>query len=67
MARPTKPKGQAREKLMQVRVQDREYEVFKEAAEAAGLDLSGWVRARLRDAAVRDMKKYMPLSDEERK
>lgn len=62
MARPRKTKGDARGKLMQVRVQNREYEVFKEAAEAAGLDLSAWVRSRLRDAALRDKKKYISLA-----
>jgi hypothetical protein len=63
MARPKKPKGYAREKLMQVRVQDGEYKSFKEAADAAGLDLSGWVRSRLRDAALKDKKKYIDVSD----
>jgi hypothetical protein len=63
MARPKKNEAEARGKLMQVRVQDREYEMFKESADAAGLDLSGWVRARLRDAALRDKKKYGSLSN----
>jgi uncharacterized protein (DUF1778 family) len=58
MARPKKPKGQAREKLMQVRVQVREYQSFKEAADASGLDLSGWVRQQLLLAAKRDIKRY---------
>ncbi len=41
---------------MQVRVQNREYAAFKEAAEAVGLDLSGWVRERLRQAMRRDLR-----------
>lgn len=61
MARPKKKTDEVREKLMQVRVQSREYDAFKEAADSAGLDLSSWVRARLRDAAIRDKKKYLDL------
>lgn len=64
MARPPKDDGEARDKLMQVRVQPREYESYKNAADAAGLDLSGWVRAKLREAAIRDRKKYRSLADE---
>ncbi len=54
MARPAKPKGQSRDKLMQIRLQGKEYETFKEAAESAGLELSSWVRERLLDAVRRD-------------
>ena len=46
---------------MQVRVQDREYESFKEAADASGLELSSWVRQQLLLAAKRDMKRYASL------
>ena len=58
MARPKKPKGESRAKLMQVRVQETEYQCFKTAAKAAGLELSGWVRQQLLLAAKKDMKKY---------
>jgi predicted HicB family RNase H-like nuclease len=58
MPRPKKPKGQAREKLMQVRVQPKEYDSFKEAADSSGLDLSAWVRQQLLLAARRDIRKY---------
>jgi uncharacterized protein (DUF1778 family) len=54
MARPQKPEGEARDKLMQVRLQGREYELLKEAAERTGLDLSAWVREKLLNAAQRD-------------
>lgn len=47
MPRPRKPEGQARERLLQVRVLEKEYASFKEAAEQSGLDLSAWVRERL--------------------
>lgn len=58
MARPKKKPEESRAKLLQVRLQGREYEVFKEAAEQSGLDLSAWVRERLRNAARSDLKKY---------
>jgi hypothetical protein len=58
MARPRKKAGDSREKLLQVRLQDKEYETFREAAEQSGLDLSAWVRERLRNAARSDLKKY---------
>jgi predicted HicB family RNase H-like nuclease len=58
MARPKKESDEARSKLMQVRLQVKEYREFKDAAEAAGMELSVWVRAKLRDAARRDVRKY---------
>jgi predicted HicB family RNase H-like nuclease len=51
MARPQKPEGEARDKLMQIRLQPDEYVNFKEAAESSGLDLSAWVRQVLQKAA----------------
>jgi hypothetical protein len=54
MARPKKPDGESREKLMQVRVQDSEHKLFKSAAIKSGLDLSSWVRERLLQAARRE-------------
>lgn len=54
MARPKKISGQARDKLLQVRVLEREYSSFKGAAEESGLDLSSWVRERLLQAARRE-------------
>lgn len=48
----------ARDKLMQVRVRNREYQSFKEAAELSGLDLSAWVRQHLLQAARRELRKY---------
>jgi hypothetical protein len=58
MARPKKQKGESRDKLMQVRLQGKEYDTFKEAAETAGLDLSSWARAKLLEAARKEMKVY---------
>jgi uncharacterized protein (DUF1778 family) len=56
MARPLKPEGQARAKLLQVRVQDKEYERFRRAADQNGLDVSAWVRERLLQAARKELK-----------
>jgi tripartite-type tricarboxylate transporter receptor subunit TctC len=58
MARPTKQPGESRDKLLQVRLQLHEYQEFKQAAEALGLDLSAWVRTKLRDAVRKDLKRY---------
>lgn len=57
MARPRKAQTEARGKLMQVRVQEREHVQFKEAAEQAGLELSSWVRERLLQAAKKELRK----------
>jgi hypothetical protein len=54
MARPTKNEGEARDKLLQVRLKNREYSDFQEAAEQCGLDLSAWVRERLIQAARKE-------------
>lgn len=43
---------------MQVRLQEGEYDAFKKAADDAGLDLSAWVRERLRVAAQRDARQF---------
>jgi hypothetical protein len=67
MARPKKKRGESRDRLMQVRVQSKEYESFKDAADQTGMDLSEWVRARLRDAMLRDKKRYLPLTGEDSK
>ena len=53
MPRPKKKQDEARNRLMQIRLQASEYESYKQAAEIAGLDLSGWVRTKLREAAMR--------------
>lgn len=56
MARPKKKAAETRGKMLQVRLQGREYETFKGAAAKSGLDLSGWVRERLRQAAKKDLR-----------
>ena len=52
MGRPRKPAESSRSRLLQVRLVDREYELFRLAAEKANLGLSVWVRQHLRRAAI---------------
>lgn len=40
---------------LQIRLQPKEKEAFEIAAELAGIGLSGWVRERLRMAAIREL------------
>lgn len=44
-----------RTERIELRVQPDEKVAFEEAAELAGLPLSGWVRERLRRAAVKEL------------
>lgn len=53
MGRPKKEPGTHRDTLMQVRVTKEQYRLFQEAADATGLDLSGWVRRELLKEAKR--------------
>ena len=56
MARPIKTKSEVHRKTMQVRVRDKQLELFRQAAEKFGLDVSAWVRERLIQAAKRDLR-----------
>lgn len=40
---------------LQIRLGPEEKQAFEEAAEIAGIGLSGWVRERLRAAAIREL------------
>lgn len=53
--RPTKPLTRVKARYLQVRVQQAEKEGFDAAADLAGLDLSAWVRERLRMAARKEL------------
>ena len=55
MGKPPKDPNRKRDLFLQVRVVDAEKRTFQAAAELAGLDVSGWVRERLRDAARREL------------
>jgi uncharacterized protein (DUF1778 family) len=57
MARPRKEKTEVRGSLLQVRIQEQERELFKQAAKQSGLEVSGWVRERLLQAARKELRK----------
>ncbi len=56
--RPPKAKGSTKTRYLQVRVSDPEKAAFDTAAELAGLDMSAWVRERLRLAARTELEGY---------
>ena len=53
--RPHKEDEDLKSKSLLVRLDASEQQAFKDAAEAAGLPLSGWVRERLRRIARREL------------
>ena len=55
--RPPKGAGKAKAEFLQVRVDEAEKRAFNAAAELAGLDLSAWVRERLRLLARKELAK----------
>jgi hypothetical protein len=50
VGRPPLPKGEAKDVVLQSRVQPSERDRYRKAARAAGLDLSTWVREILNRA-----------------
>ena len=52
---PRKATGKAKDGLLQVRVGAAEKTAFSAAADLSGLDLSAWVRERLRQAARKEL------------
>ncbi len=62
--RPPKPAGTTKVRYLQVRVSDPEKAAFDAAADLAGLEMSAWVRERLRLAArkeLTDARKEVPF------
>jgi len=57
MGRPPKEAGTAHSESVLIRLEPAEKTAFKDAAEAAGVPLSIWVRERLRDVAKRELGK----------
>jgi len=53
--RPPKDPADKKRGYLQVRVDDAEKQAFNAAARLAGLDLSGWVRERLRQVARKEL------------
>jgi len=56
--RPPKERGSTKTRYLQVRVSDPEKTAFDAAAGLAGLDVSAWVRERLRLAARSELEGY---------
>jgi uncharacterized protein (DUF1778 family) len=56
--RPPKKKDDSKTRYLQVRVTDPEKTAFDAAANLAGLDMSAWVRERLRLAARNELQEY---------
>lgn len=57
MGRPQKPAEKRKGRYLQVRVSDPEKAAFDRASDIAGMDLSVWVRNRLRIAAKSEIEK----------
>lgn len=53
--RPKKAADERKGRYLQVRVDEAEKAAFDQAAALKGLDTSGWVRLRLREAAQKDL------------
>jgi hypothetical protein len=57
IGRPPKDPAKKKGEFLQVRVDDAEKQAFNAAADLAGIDLSAWVRERLRLIARRELEK----------
>jgi uncharacterized protein (DUF1778 family) len=53
--RPPKTEERRKAEYLDIRLEASEKEAFKDAAEVAGLDLSAWVRERLRSIARKEL------------
>jgi len=61
--RPPKPSTDRMDDVLHLRLQPLEKKAFTDAASLAGLELSGWVRERLRRAAIRELEEVaMPIA-----
>jgi predicted HicB family RNase H-like nuclease len=54
--RPPKEADRLRNDNLLVRLEPNEKEAFKDAADLAGMSLSAWVRQRLRQIAIKELK-----------
>lgn len=55
---PGRPrKSNSRNLTVEFRVSELEKQSFQDAADLAGIDLSAWIRERLRTAAIRDLER----------
>ena len=55
--RPPKAAGKTKGFRLDMRLEEAEKEAFREAAELAGLDMSGWIRERLRAVAWKELER----------
>lgn len=53
--RPKKDPARAKVEYLEIRLEASEKQAFRDAAELAGLDLSAWVRERLRVVARKEL------------
>ena len=53
--RPNKAPGRTKGDYLDIRLETAEKQAFRDAADLAGLDLSAWVRERLRGAARKEL------------
>lgn len=53
--RPKKAPGRTKGDWLDIRLETAEKQAFRDAADVAGLDLSAWVRERLRKAAREEL------------
>ena len=53
--RPPKGSDKIRGVRLDMRLEPNEKEAFRQAAELAGLDMSGWIRERLRTSARKEL------------
>lgn len=53
--RPPKSEDRLKAEFLDIRIQGAEKQAFRDAADLAGLDLSAWVRERLRAAARKEL------------
>jgi hypothetical protein len=63
MGRPPKAAGEMHSESVLIRLEPAEKAAFRDAAGAAGIPLSIWIRERLRDVAKRELGKIgMPIA-----
>ena len=53
--RPPKGRDRIKSAYLDMRLEEAEKQAFRDAAELAGLDLSSWIRERLRTAARKEL------------
>ena len=66
--RPIKSSSESKSETVKFRLDNREKQAFEDAARLAGIDLSAWIRERLRKSARRELEDAgLPISFIDRK